>query len=87
MTNPDLLYLGRQITEHNEITEHNIRYPLSHLTTHALLLGATGSGKTGLGLVLVEEALRQGIPTLLLDVKGDLTNLLLTFPELAPGVL
>ena len=40
----------------------------------------TGSGKTGLGVVLIEEVLRAGIPALLIDPKGDLTNLCLTFP-------
>jgi hypothetical protein len=83
MTTETTLYLGRRVDEQNQLTDAPIHYPADHLTTHALLLGATGSGKTGLGLVLVEEALRQGIPVLLLDVKGDLSNLLLTFPELA----
>ena len=78
------LYLGRTVNNQNDITSQNIAYPLEHLTTHALLLGTTGSGKTGLGLVLVEEVLRKRIPVLLLDVKGDLANLLLTFPDLAP---
>ena len=54
------------------------------LTTHGVIVGMTGSGKTGLGIVLVEEALRSGVPTLLIDPKGDLTNLCLTFPNLAP---
>ncbi|CAN5834698.1 DUF87 domain-containing protein [soil metagenome] len=52
-------------------------------TTHGVIVGMTGSGKTGLGLVLVEEVLRAGIPALLIDPKGDLTNLCLTFPHLA----
>src|SRR5262245_18364700 len=54
------------------------------LTTHGVVVGMTGSGKTGLGVVLVEEALLAGIPTLVIDPKGDLGNLLLTFPELRP---
>jgi hypothetical protein len=51
-------------------------------TTHGVIVGMTGSGKTGLGIVLIEEALRAGVPTLLIDPKGDLTNLCLTFPGL-----
>ncbi len=54
------------------------------LTTHGVIVGMTGSGKTGLGVVLLEEALRQNIPTLVLDPKGDMGNLLLSFPELRP---
>ena len=56
----------------------------SDLTTHGVIVGMTGSGKTGLGVVLIEECLSAGIPTLLIDPKGDLTNLCLTFPNLAP---
>ncbi|MGH3042895.1 MAG: ATP-binding protein, partial [Gaiellaceae bacterium] len=55
------------------------------LTTHGVIVGMTGSGKTGLGIVLLEEALQSGIPALILDPKGDMGNLLLTFPELAPA--
>ena len=84
MNESNNLYLGRHVDEQNEMLDRPLNYELEHLTTHALLLGTTGSGKTGLGLVLVEEVLRKGIPVLLLDVKGDLANLLLTFPDLAP---
>lgn len=55
------------------------------LTTHGVIVGMTGSGKTGLGVVLIEECLSAGIPALLIDPKGDLTNLCLTFPALAPA--
>ena len=54
-------------------------------TTHGVIVGQTGSGKTGLGMVLIEEALRAGVPSLLIDPKGDLGNLALTFPNLAAG--
>ncbi|MEM9710710.1 MAG: DUF87 domain-containing protein [Actinomycetota bacterium] len=53
------------------------------LTTHGVIVGMTGSGKTGLGIVALEEALLDGVPCLVLDPKGDMANLLLTFPELA----
>ena len=56
----------------------------SDLTTHGVVVGMTGSGKTGLAVVLLEEAL-SGIPTLVLDPKGDMTNLALVFPDLAPA--
>lgn len=58
--------------------------PTHHLVTHGVCVGMTGSGKTGLCVVLVEEALRSGVPVLMLDVKGDLANLLFTFPSLTP---
>ena len=57
----------------------------SDLTTHAVFVGMTGSGKTGLCLALLEEAAIDGIPAIAIDPKGDLGNLLLTFPELAPS--
>lgn len=55
------------------------------LTTHGVIVGQTGSGKTGLGIALIEEALSEGIPCLIIDPKGDLGNLLLTFPALQPA--
>ena len=57
----------------------------SDLTTHGVIVGMTGSGKTGLAVVLIEEALRAGIPAFVLDPKGDMTNLALVFPDLEPA--
>ncbi len=65
-------------------TDKNVVLSSSDFTTHGVIVGMTGSGKTGLGVVLVEEVLNAGIPALLIDPKGDLTNLCLTFPNLAP---
>jgi hypothetical protein len=62
-----------------------VLYDSKDLVTHAVIVGMTGSGKTGLGLSLIEEAAIDGVPVLAIDPKGDLGNLLLTFPDLAPG--
>ena len=79
-------YLGAQIdNEGNRIDDARFEYDPSDLTTHGVIVGMTGSGKTGLGVIYLEEALRAGIPTLVIDPKGDMTNLLLTFPDLAPS--
>ena len=57
----------------------------SDLTTHGVVVGMTGSGKTGLAVCLIEEALLAGIPALVLDPKGDMGNLALVFPDLQPA--
>lgn len=78
-------YLGRRYdAEADAITEEPILYDAKDLTTHATCVGMTGSGKTGLCLGLLEEAALDGIPAICIDPKGDLGNLLLTFPELRP---
>lgn len=66
-------------------TTQLLELPANNLTTHAVVVGMTGSGKTGLLLAMVEEALRSSIPVVMIDVKGDLPNLLLTFPNLSPS--
>jgi hypothetical protein len=77
------LYLGRVYDQQqNVVTDQPVRYDVRHLTTHGVILGMTGSGKTGLGIILLEEILMQNIPALILDPKGDIANLMLTFPDL-----
>ena len=61
--------------------------PARHLVTHSVIVGMTGSGKTGLLTVMVEEALRARVPVLMIDVKGDLPNLLLTLPDFTGAAL
>src|SRR3954466_7310531 len=79
----DFLLGGQIDPAKHERTDALTTIASGDLTTHGVIVGMTGSGKTGLGVVLVEEALNAGIPTLLIDPKGDLTNLCLTFPKLA----
>jgi hypothetical protein len=80
-----VFYLGRIYDlETRRRTDRPLLYDSQDLVTHAVCIGMTGSGKTGLCLSLVEEALLDGIPVLMIDPKGDLPNLLLTFPELRP---
>ena len=81
-----VFYLGREVDPTNmESTEQPLLYDSSDLTTHAVIVGMTGSGKTGLGVGLIEEAAIDGIPVLAIDPKGVLGNLALTFPELRPA--
>ena len=79
-----LFYLGRRVDpETRQTTDVPVLYEANDLVTHAAIIGMTGSGKTGLGIGLLEEAAMDGVPVIAIDPKGDLGNLLLTFPELS----
>ncbi len=79
-------YLGAEIDPTTgEQTSTPINYDARDLTTHAVCVGMTGSGKTGLCIGLLEEAAIDKVPALIIDPKGDLTNLLLQFPDLLPS--
>jgi len=78
-------YLGRtyDVAASKPLDEW-VLYDSRDLTTHAVCVGMTGSGKTGLCIALLEEAAIDGVPALIIDPKGDLGNMLLAFPDLAP---
>jgi hypothetical protein len=79
-------YLGRLFDlQLDETTDEPLLYDPDDLTTHAVVVGMTGSGKTGLCLDLLEEAALNKVPALMIDPKGDITNALLHFPELRPA--
>ena len=75
-----LFYIGKEETSKDVYTP--LVYKNKDLLTHAAIIGMTGSGKTGLGISLLEEAAIDNIPSIIIDPKGDMTNLLLTFPQL-----
>lgn len=78
-------YLGAEYDlNQGRPTETPIQYDARDLTTHAVCVGMTGSGKTGLCIGLLEEAAMDKVPAILIDPKGDITNLLLQFPDLLP---
>lgn len=78
-------YLGRTLNPSTgKLSKEPLLYDSKNFTTHAVCVGMTGSGKTGLGIVILEEAALDGIPAIIIDPKGDLGNLLLTFPNLDP---
>ena len=74
------LYVGTEIDGERRVT-----LDADHLTTHAVCVGMTGSGKTGLGIVALEELARRGISLLVVDLKGDMVDLLLNFPSFSPA--
>ena len=78
-------YLGKRYDmEAQTLTDEPVLYDSKDLTTHAAIIGMTGSGKTGLGIGILEEAALDHIPVIAIDPKGDMGNLLLTFPQLKP---
>ena len=80
-----VFYLGKEYDlTNNDLKDDLILYDAKDLTTHAMIVGMTGSGKTVLAIGLLEEAAIDGIPSILIDPKGDLGNLLLQFPGLQP---
>ncbi len=84
-----VFYLGRERKDDGENAPPDeaplLLYDSKDLVTHGVCLGMTGSGKTGLCIAMLEEAAIDGIPVLAIDPKGDIPNLLLTFPDLATG--
>src|SRR5512140_808804 len=86
MSDDSGLYLGRLVDPSTgKTSQKTLLLAADDLTTHGLIVGMTGSGKTALGIVLIEELLKKGIPVLAIDPKGDLGNLLLAFDALAPA--
>lgn len=82
---PQGFYLGRRFDlKAGKPTDDKLVYDPRDLTTHAVIVGMTGSGKTGLAIDLLEEAALAGLPAIIIDPKGDVSNLLLTFPDLRP---
>jgi hypothetical protein len=80
-----VFYLGCEYdVQAKKRTDKLLLYDSKDLTTHAVCVGMTGSGKTGLCIDILEEAAIDGIPAIVIDPKGDLSNLLLTFPQLRP---
>jgi hypothetical protein len=78
-------YIGREFSmEKGDVIDSAVQYDSRDLTTHGVCIGMTGSGKTGLCIDLLEEATLNGIPSIIIDPKGDMTNLLLAFPNLLP---
>ena len=81
-----VFYLGRPYDLKSKKPKDGlVLYDSKDLVTHAVCVGMTGSGKTGLCIALLEEAAIDGVPSIVIDPKGDLTNLMLTFPDLAPA--
>src|ERR1700690_2362900 len=87
MANATNFYLGAACSLDGSGLGARLQMPAHHLVTHGIIVGMTGSGKSGLATVMAEEALRNKVPVLIIDVKGDLPNLLLSFPNFDPSWL
>ena len=80
-----LFYIGKEVDPKSfQSTDNPFLYKSKDFTTHAAIIGMTGSGKTGLGISIIEEAAIDKIPSIIIDPKGDMGNLLLAFPDLRP---
>ena len=78
-------YLGKRFdVGADTLTDDLLLYDSKDLTTHAVIIGMTGSGKTGLGIGLLEEAAIDKTPVIAIDPKGDMGNIMLAFPDFAP---
>ena len=80
-----LMYLGRELSLAGGVSpQAPLLYKNKDLTTHGVIIGMTGSGKTGLGIAVIEEAIMDNVPSIVIDPKGDMGNLLLSFPRCTP---
>lgn len=80
------LYLGKYIDSSGQSSEL-YHHRISDLITHTFICGGSGSGKTVMGKAIIEEAAIRGVPSIMIDLKGDLTSLALSFPEISPNML
>lgn len=79
------LYVGNACAVNSDAHALPHHIPTHHLTTHGIVVGASGTGKTGALIVVLEEAARNGVPTLVIDIKGDMPNLGLVFADFSPA--